>query len=143
LIKTMATTAKRRFVLAAAFAAVLSMQPTSLCDGKCRYQQQSCYTAPGTKTQGAQCPACCHLPEQKTKNTTTDRCKGACCICKAGPSAVAENRSINLHTQNSPCIWTESVDTGRQAAVKATVASVETYLYSRNKTQAMLCVFVI
>jgi hypothetical protein len=143
LVKTMTTIAKKFLVLAAAFATILLIQPMSPCDGKCRYQQQSCHTAPDTKTQGTQCPACCHLPEQKTKNTSTNRCKGTCCMCKAGPSAITENQSVNFHIQNSPCIWADSVATGQQAAVKAVITLAGTYSYLRNDTQALLCVFVI
>jgi hypothetical protein len=144
LIKTMAAIAKRVFVLVAAFSVILLTLPVPPCDGKCRHQlQQFCHAAPDTKTQGTQCPACCHLSEQKTKNTATGRCKGACCMSNAGPSAVTENQSINLHTQNSPCIWADSVATVQQVAVKSVITSVETYLYSHNNAQAVLCVFVI
>jgi hypothetical protein len=64
-------------------------------------------------------------------------------MCKAEPSAVTENQSVNFRIQNSPCIWADSADTGRQAAVKAVITLADTYSYSHNKAQALLCVFVI
>jgi hypothetical protein len=64
-------------------------------------------------------------------------------MCKAGPSAVTENQSINFHIQNSPCIWADSVAAGQQAAAKAVIALAGTFSYSHNDAQALLCVFVI
>jgi hypothetical protein len=139
LIKTKAIILTRLLaVLAAGF---LVIPLCADCKDRCsRLQGTSCHIE---KQQEKSDSACCHHTKPQPKNNSPEKCKSTCCINSLPLTATSENQNISLNKQITSVICESNAFIESGIMFKIIKSSSAPPFYLHNRTQSILCVFVI
>lgn len=121
--------------------AVLVFLPYTNCKERCsRLHNMSCHIE---RIQATNSLWCCGHAKPQPKNSSSEKCNGACCISSLPPTATVANQTAGLDTQIIPNVCENLALIESNTTLKTVIPTANSPPYRHSETQAMLCVFVI